>query len=171
MKMKTRNFLFLAAISLVLFVSVHGSKILVSAPFGTKSHKNTYVQLVKELARRGHEITIITNSADSKENQHENIREIVIDELAMDGTSANKYPSFMKMVFSPNYREVLNFVFHGVVKQPTETTEKTFNHPKVRQLIQSNQTFDLILISQVCALTSYPLAWHFKGPMILLRFI
>ena len=46
---------------LVVSTKVECGRVLVAAPLGTKSHQNTYVPLIKELAVRDHHLTLITN--------------------------------------------------------------------------------------------------------------
>ena len=155
----------LFVITAPLFLVGDGSKILVSAPFGTKSHQNTYVQLVNELAKRGHDLTIISNYAVGEFKNKKNIREIVIKELAVD---MSRFPSFMSMIFSPDYWAIMKMIYNGLFEQMAETAEKTFSHHEVRQLVNSNEKFDLVLLLQSCALVGYPIAWALKAPMILL---
>ena len=56
-------------------IAVSGSMILLSAPLGSKSHQNMYIPLIKELAKRKHQVTFITNfeSSDLKEMTEETL--------------------------------------------------------------------------------------------------
>ena len=81
--------------------TIEGSRILISAPFGTKSHKNMYVPLVKELVSRGHNITVITNYFTADFMDVENVREIVLEKLTVD---MSQYPNaFDSLLSSSNW--------------------------------------------------------------------
>ncbi|XP_018024141.1 UDP-glucosyltransferase 2 [Hyalella azteca] len=54
----------------------HGSKILVIAPFGTKSHWQFFGEIVKTLANRGHHVTSLTSLPMIR---HDNVTEIDLD--------------------------------------------------------------------------------------------
>ena len=74
-------------VSFLLFVSmVECDRILVSAPFGSKSHQNTYVPLIKALAERGHHVTLITNYAVKDLQPFANIEQVELDALKIDNS-------------------------------------------------------------------------------------
>jgi len=64
--------------------SIECGRILISAPFGSKSHQNTYVPLIKALAARGHHITLITNYGVKDLRPLSNVTQIEMDELKID---------------------------------------------------------------------------------------
>ena len=51
--------LFLLLLSSMLIASCEGGKILFWMPVGSKSMKITYMPMLEELAKRGHEITLV----------------------------------------------------------------------------------------------------------------
>ena len=69
-----------------------GSRILVCAPFGTKSHQNMFVPLIKELVNRGHHLTVISNYEiiELSKISSSRVRTIIVKETAFD---PDKYPN------------------------------------------------------------------------------
>ena len=145
--------LFVAVLISVTTAAVEGSRILVAAPFGTKSLQNIFVPLVKELARRGHHITVISNYAASDFNKVDdedslNIREIIIDQLALD-TSA--YPNIFEYLLSPWSLETIRKTIemlsasNGLVLQVAP--HAIFDVRRVRDLL-ANDKFDLVIVSE-----------------------
>merc|ERR1712137_57494 len=59
-------------------------RIIVAQPFGPRSSQNVFIPLVAELAKRGHHVTLITNTASSQLKALANVREIILDELTVD---------------------------------------------------------------------------------------
>lgn len=148
------------------FGNVYGSMILVGAPFGTKSHKNVYVPLVKELAKRGHQITVVTNYATPDFSELDSIKEIVIDELALD---SSLYGNFFEMAISPMKKLGLAItMMSSMFTFPPMIAEKTYSHPEVKKLIATSSRFDLVLLAEVSSIICLPMAWHFKAPVIVL---
>jgi len=120
---------------------------------------------MKELVNRGHHITVITNyEMKEHKNDETKVRQIVLHELAIDLT---KVPRYFDSIFNPDYWEIIKSVFNAMVNVNKIGTEVTYRNPQVLNLIE-NETFDLVMISQGCIVIGYPLAWHFKAPMVVL---
>ena len=64
-------------IPVLLNVFVNGARILATFPFIEKSHTIFFNPLLHELARRGHEVTVITSI--SSEIKLNNLTEIIFD--------------------------------------------------------------------------------------------
>lgn len=163
--LKFLNFVLLSTFVSCLFQHASSSRILVGAPFGTKSHKNVYVPLVKELAKRGHQLTVITNYATQEFSQVDSIHEIVIEELVID---SSQFGNMFDMAISPMKKLGLMFtMMSSMFSFPPMIAEKAYSHPEVKQLIATAR-FDLVLLAEVSAIVCYPMAWHFKAPVIVL---
>ena len=165
-----RRQLFSAIILSAVFSStcVTSSRILLVAPHGTKSHHNMMVPLVKELAKRGHQLTVITNYVNNELQNRENVRDIVIGQLAIDMT---QYPNVFDMILSPGsfnkYFQYIKVIIGAMMKTAPNTANETFNDPRIKDLIDNLQ-FDLVMISEACPLIGFAMAWHFKAPFIML---
>ena len=60
----------------VFFAQTQSARILVSQPFGSRSHQNTFIPLIGALSERGHQITYITNYGPYEFN--ENVKQIIL---------------------------------------------------------------------------------------------
>ena len=168
-KMKFSNSIL--SVLLMLLVAIcsfsNASRILVAAPSGTKSHQNMFVPLVKELARRGHHVTVISNYAASDfRNSPETIREIIIDKLALD---VSIFPNMFEYMLSPwsieTVKETIAMMATTSSLSRDVAPDAIFDDPQVRDLI-ANDKFDLVLISEASSIFGYQFGWHFKTPII-----
>lgn len=142
---------------------VEGSRILIVAAHGTKSHQNVYVPLTKELATRGHHVTIISNYDISEVARLDNVRQIWLEELAID---ISKLPNMFTVMSDPWKKiDMAVEVVKILMNQPSTNAEITYGDPRVQQLMAS-ESFDLVMVSEACGLTCYPFGWHFKAPTI-----
>lgn len=165
---KSASILFLIVMASTSSV-IEGSRILISAPFGTKSHKNMYVPLVRELVSRGHDITVVTNYFTAEFAQldgNNNVREIVLDQLTVD---MSQYPNaFDSLLSSSNHWWNLGFshlLLLSMFRYTSQVTEALYGDARVQQMMANDQ-FDLVIASQVLSTASAPLAWHFGAPLI-----
>ena len=142
-----------------------GSRILISVPYGTKSNLNMYVPLAVELVRRGHNITVINNFHSSELNEVGNVRQIVLDSLAIHGSSfTDAFESHLSPILMI---KSLVMSLKTMFDLPIEITETIFDDKRVQELL-TNDHFDLVIFSMTLNRASYALAWHFKAPMIML---
>lgn len=142
-----------------------GSRILVTAPYGTKSYHNMYVPIVMELIQRGHHVTVITNYENKQLAQTVNVRQIVIDQLQVD---LSAYPNAFEALLNPLVMlRALNIAVRSMFSTPPKITQVMYDDQRIQDLI-ANDRFDLIFVSILSNAASYPLAWHFQAPMILL---
>lgn len=157
-------FLFVFVFVLTLAVPVaQASRILIVAAHGTKSHQNVYVPLTKELVARGHHVTLITNYHIGEVAGLDNVRQIWLEELALD---MSRFPNMFTVMSDPWKKlEMAGQVINILYNQPSINAETTYGDPRVQQLMAS-ESFDLVMISEACGLTCYPFGWHFKAPTI-----
>jgi len=143
---------------------VAGSKILLSAPFGPKSHQNMYIPLIGELAKRGHHVTFITNYESSELKKLSNVRQIVFPQLAID---MNKMPnSFNHLLSQDLFKfEAITFLVNIFWTMMKETLEAVYSHQDIKEMM-SNEAFDLVMMSSRYSPAGLPFAWHFKAPII-----
>lgn len=155
--------------SLIIYTTlVHlssASRILIANPYGTKSHQNVYVPLTRELAKRGHEVTIITNYVNDELTHLDNVQQIWMETLVVD-------PAMFPNPFSKptNMSQKIDMIIKSLAISFNYTrriSETTYGDPRIKQMI-ATEKFDLVMISEVCGLSCYPLGWHFKAPTILL---
>ena len=165
--MTTVKFWFLCALLIgYSIVSSSGSRILLSAPIGSKSQQNFYIPLMNELAHRGHSITFLTNYESKYLNS--TVRQIAFNGLAVDTSkSPNAFHYHPNDHFWSFIVDSIFSTYKSVVSTVQVAVETVYNHPEVMTII-ANETFDLVIVSTIGSPVSFPLAWHFETPVILL---
>lgn len=147
------------------FLVTDGSRILVSAPYGTKSYHNMFVPLVQELSKRGHQLTVITNYKSSDLEKTANVSQIVLDKLEID---LSPYPNTFEAMLSIKLMlKSMSIGLQSMFNYPRIIAEVMYNDDRILNLM-ANERFDLVMVSISFNPASYPLAWHFKAPMIML---
>ena len=156
----------LAVVFIFLMITVplsNGSRILVVAPQGIKSHQNMFVPLSKELVRRGHHVTLITNYFNEDLAKMDNARQIWIEKLAFDMSIFPNVFEAMKdrsAKFRMAYKAIEMMSFF-----PKLAAEYTYGDIKVKD-IMANESFDLVMTNEASGPICYPFGWHFKAPVI-----
>ncbi|XP_045454958.1 UDP-glucosyltransferase 2-like [Melitaea cinxia] len=130
-----------------LFVTTEAAKILGVFPMPSLSHQIVFRRITQELAKRGHEVTVITTDPAFPEgNGPTNLKEIDIHDVSyalFQETFQTKYKAgAMKHQTFAEMREGLR-IFSSLFHIQVQT-------PQVQELITNkNNTFDLILIEAV----------------------
>ena len=144
------------------FFIASGSRILISSPYGTQSHQKIFIPLVRELVKSGHHVTIIFNNRLTEEIQQlENVRGIIIEELAVH---LNTTRVFDNLVSSSGKLTLLRDMVSSVLEMPVMAAEKIYRNPEIQALIRDESiNFDVVMICQWMMVSSLPLAWHFNN--------
>ena len=139
-------------IFLVVFVaslgvsSATGSRILVVAAHGTKSHQNVYVPLTKELVGRGHHVALITNYDIGEVAQHDNVKQILLEQLALD---TSIFPNMFKLMTGTwmNKIEIGIKIVKMMFTFPAMVAETTYGDTRIQKLM-ATEKFDLFMFSE-----------------------
>jgi glucuronosyltransferase len=138
---------------LIFSPAVRSARILALFGFSTQSHNNVFSALTKELAVRGHDLTVVTTY--SLKNPPQNYRQIEISEL-------RKVFSEQKDFAEYGVIKRLKTMYHGMMT----SCPKILKTAEVKALL--NERFDLILISVAMNDCCLPFVHHFKVPFIFL---
>lgn len=123
---------------LCLAVFSDGARILASVATPSFSHQVAFRTLWKELAKRGHEIVLLTT--DLMEGDIKNIRQI---DMSSSYDIINRY-NFSNMVVNVN-NNILKFMTESITSMG-ETQRYQFQLPEVQELINnSTEHFDLFM--------------------------
>lgn len=167
--------------SFVLFMicSVNASNILGFFPMPSASHVRLGYEIVFELHKRGHNITMITPYP--KNVQLENFREIYLKDLSE--AMFSKFYFFFKFSLAFMY-----FLFHFVEEKSNffemddmsplmqliycyylgyMVLDETYKDPGIQNLLRSNDTFDLVIMDQFYSEGLLGVAYRFKAPVVL----
>ncbi|XP_045474545.1 UDP-glycosyltransferase UGT5-like [Harmonia axyridis] len=152
---------FLFVIGLVLCNSgVENAKILGVFPFLSKSHYAMGNTLLKEMARRGHEVTMIAAFEEKGLPSNVSYRNIkIVTQLDKN----DKRPNFFKEDMTNPYSMTLFLNSAG-----TMMTNQVFNSPAVKKLLESGEKFDAVIMDQFVDDSCAYFAHHFSANHILL---
>ncbi|XP_018324508.1 2-hydroxyacylsphingosine 1-beta-galactosyltransferase-like [Agrilus planipennis] len=136
---------------------VTSAKILAVIHAPTFSHYSLGVKLLRPLAEKGHHVTLVTHF--SLENPPKTWNEIILKDFTKGIAFGNKF-DFLSM---SNYKREMFANGIGV-----DLTERVLNHPAFVDLLNSNETFDLIILERFMNDALIGLSHRFKAPYIYL---
>nr|XP_034825904.1 UDP-glucuronosyltransferase 2B13-like [Maniola hyperantus] len=155
-------------LSVLLFMSVIAeikpAKILAVFPMPSISHQVVFRPLTQELAKKGHDVTVITpNPAFPEGNFPPNLREIDVHDISYE---------VWHNTFQNDYKVDGNSMNFNVMRQTTLSIAKMFvaqlQSPEIQALINNDRKkFDLILIEAVVR-PALVYSHIFKAPVILI---
>ncbi|KAJ8910830.1 hypothetical protein NQ315_015565 [Exocentrus adspersus] len=122
----------------------HGARILASIFSPSYSHQVTFRPLWKELAKRGHEIILLTTDP-MEDPELTNVKEIDLKEsyAVMDQYGASELVSNQQ---GKSYREL----FSAYIFALSRTADWQLSHPEVQQLIRNtSEHFDLLMVEMM----------------------
>jgi hypothetical protein len=154
------NYLFV----LILFwcslqCSVNSAQILVISSMPAHSHYTLAFRLVKELADRNNQVTFI--SPYPQKTQAKNYRDISIEET-IDFTR-----EFKKTLFE---LDGMGFIGNKLIDTELGTglVEHTFKNSEVQKLLNSDESFDVVIIEHFLNEALIGIAHHFNAPVVFL---
>ncbi|KAJ3642479.1 hypothetical protein Zmor_025262 [Zophobas morio] len=154
---------------LLIVVTLRNSKcakILGVFPVPARSHCILGNSLMKGLAERGHDVTIITPYTEKNLPKKGSYKQIELTEFEGLHDRRRTKMNIFEM------EETTPFLFIPFVLQlMTEITEEVLNHTNVQKLLKSGEKFDVVIIEQFMNEAHKGFATHFNAPMILLNTI
>ncbi|XP_028153804.1 UDP-glucosyltransferase 2 [Diabrotica virgifera virgifera] len=136
------TFLFLSCVC-----CTSGYKILGIFPFAAPSHYFLGNELMKGLARAGHEATILT-VFEEKKPPNDNYKQIFMDgfydqQMQLFGHLTNMSQTDNRQFFKNPLKAMFGFfeILHQI-------TEQTLNHTKTQQLLQAKPKYDVVIVTQ-----------------------
>ncbi|XP_044750031.1 UDP-glycosyltransferase UGT5-like isoform X3 [Coccinella septempunctata] len=147
-----------------LSISIHLSecyKILGLFPYPGKSHLDVIKPLMKELSRRGHEVVVVSQYPLEEPMQR-------YTDLSLKGS----FPQFLEVYPMNNFNPIvsrilyqyLNVFFSG--KLSDEYCEAALGSKVIKNLLESNQTFDLVFHEPFLSDCLLALNEKFKAPIM-----
>jgi hypothetical protein len=146
---------------LLLHNGVHGARILGVFPVGAPSHYILGNSLLKGLAEKGHDVTMVSPFAEKNPPKNGSYRDIVLSGFAEEHERSLKEMNLFEME-KKNFFTVLPFFTTMMI----EACERTLNHTNVQKLIHSDEKFDVVIV-QFLNEAQQALATHFNAPLIL----
>lgn len=136
-----------------------GAKILAVFPTSARSHYIVGSALMKELARRGHEVTVINPFPQKKPLK--NYRDI--DTSGTEDIVKDLVPNLFEMADLSVWESITLTNKFGQM-----LTNLTLQHPNVKKLIASDEQFDLVIMESFLNDAHLGFAHRFKAPCVAL---
>ncbi|KAF4519851.1 UDP-glycosyltransferase-08 [Ephemera danica] len=136
------------------------ARILAIEPFPAKSHMVVFSALTKELARRGHEVVVVSAFPLSKPMANYTDIDIMpyMDSVLENAMGEKMYDM---AEFTP-WQMIFLMWNMGV-----HTTDSVLSSPKMKELLKDKRGFDLVLVEFFLNEPVYGFAHHFKAPLVL----
>ncbi|XP_072949143.1 UDP-glycosyltransferase UGT5-like isoform X2 [Epargyreus clarus] len=137
------------------------ANVLVINAFTAKSHYISIRPVGLELARRGHNVTVIT--ANKEDNPPPNYHQVMVDNKFLWDVLGTGRPNIFSFV-NKTYEEFLTDVMWtgGYV-----FTEVVFNSASVKEFLKKDNKFDLVISEQFILEALNILAYKYKAPLVL----
>lgn len=148
-------------ISSNLFYQIESAKILAFFPIPSISHQVVFRPLTQELAKRGHEVFVVTpDPAFPKDQTPDGLTEIDVHEI-----SYSYWEKFLETATGneDDLATQLEVAFDSIAV----IFEKQLEVKEVKEILNNkNVTFDILLL-EACAMPALSLSYVYKAPVIL----
>ncbi|XP_022124068.2 UDP-glycosyltransferase UGT5 [Pieris rapae] len=149
-------------LSYVLTVA-NTAKILAVFPTPSVSHQVVFRPLMQELSKRGHDLTIITTDPIySAANSTKNFKEIDIRDISYKVMRENFTFNVKLGKKSDSFAQIESFVLMNTMLASVQ-----LRHPRIQDLINGQEKFDLIFV-EAWQTHAYYYSYVFKAPVILI---
>ncbi|KAG5871161.1 hypothetical protein JTB14_016311 [Gonioctena quinquepunctata] len=149
-----------ALIFLIQMICVVNSyKILCVFTLPAKSHFTIGNALVQGLVSAGHDVTTVTSFEVENTSKNENLRSIVLTGLDRAKDIGN-----MDFIKRGQINPIISSI--GLNQLATWYTNATFEDDKFKELIDSDEKFDVVILEQFLNDAMKVLAWHYQVPLI-----
>ncbi|XP_044262534.1 UDP-glycosyltransferase UGT5-like [Tribolium madens] len=154
---------FALAFLFFLVYNVQSAKILGVFPIPAPSHYILGSRLMRALAEKGHDVTVINPFGEKNPPKNGKYKDILLTGFKEMADERRKQQSFFE-------RDVSNpFLTLGSMNAMVlEMTELTLNHTNFKKFINSKEIFDVVIVEQFMNEALKALAPHFKAPLITL---
>ncbi|CAH4028510.1 UDP-glycosyltransferase UGT5-like [Pieris brassicae] len=144
-----------------LFAYCYGANILYVIPFSAKSHYLSLRPIGLELARRGHNVTVIT--AHLETDHPPTYHQIKVDASKVWDLLGEKRPNVFSMVDLSAEEFHQQFLWPGTLL----VIERALKSPAVQELLASDMKFDLVINEQFMQEAFNVLAHKYNAPLAL----
>ncbi|XP_038217910.1 UDP-glucosyltransferase 2-like [Zerene cesonia] len=142
--------------------TINSARILAIIPTPSISHQVVFRPLTQELARRGHEVTVITaDPAFTKENVPANLTEIDLHDISYKVVQQDFINSKLQVGKQSNIFQQTKVLIDVMVK----LTEVQLESKEIKELINGNKKFDLLML-EACVMPYRIFSHIFKAPVI-----
>ncbi|XP_072388406.1 UDP-glycosyltransferase UGT5-like [Diabrotica undecimpunctata] len=157
-----KKYVLLVPILILCLQTCHAAKILGIFILSAKSHYSLGNSLLRGLADAGHDVTMISPYEDTLPTQNGSYRSVVLTGFAERYEAAMKHLNPFEKPYTNDFTYFLKFQ-----KVVYPALERTLSHSNVQKLINSDETFDVVIVEQFATEAFKALAHHFKAHLVL----
>ncbi|KAB7505542.1 hypothetical protein Anas_01643 [Armadillidium nasatum] len=147
--MKLINIIILIIISVLYLPCLNGGRVLFVTPMGTKSHKFFIMGIAEALAKKGHQVTVISPFEPTQ--PIENIREVLIHNYSVD--------TYLEKAFEEKAIVIMKFFIVAV-----DACIDGLKQQQIQAL--KEEKFDAVIVNIFFSQCYLSLVHHFKVPLI-----
>jgi hypothetical protein len=156
------NMLVLLVGLLFILNGTHSARILGIFPMGAPSHYILGNSLLKGLAEKGHDVTMVSPFTEKNPPKNGSYRDIVLTGFLEDHDRRIKEMNMFEME-KQSFLTLLPLFANMMVGM----CEQTLNHTNMQKLIHSDEKFDVVIVEQFMNEAQKALATRFNAPLIL----
>jgi UDP:flavonoid glycosyltransferase YjiC (YdhE family) len=157
-----KNFITILLFSTTAFLT-NGAKILGIFPLPGRSHYILGSSLLRELAERGHDVTMISCFSEKEPPKNGTYRDVVVSGL-LEAIQEKHKGKTMNMFDIETSDPFTTTVFMGFMMP--QLMEMILKDKNVQKLINSNEKFDVVIVEQFLNDAQKALSTHFGAPLI-----
>uniref|UniRef100_A0A1B6KXH0 UDP-glucuronosyltransferase n=1 Tax=Graphocephala atropunctata TaxID=36148 RepID=A0A1B6KXH0_9HEMI len=143
----------------------HCARILAVMPIPSKSHSILYYAIFRLLAERGHEVVVFSTYPPPYSIANLTYSDLPSDVLEL--TNMWTFDQFKEMIDEDHF---YGFSIKVLFEMSTSTCEDVFKNQNIKELLESDQKFDLVFLEAMLGQESLMVFSHkFKAPVINLQ--
>ncbi|CAK1556340.1 unnamed protein product [Leptosia nina] len=155
------DMIFKISVFLFCLTFSYAANILYVIPFSTKSHYYSLRPIGLELARRGHNVTVITTNKET--DYPPTYHQVTVENTQFWPVSDGKKPNIFSMAELSAEQFYHNFIWSGSL----QIVENALKSPEVQALLASKAKFDLVIGEQLTLEAFNVLAHKYNAPLAL----
>ncbi|XP_063911947.1 UDP-glucosyltransferase 2-like [Zophobas morio] len=156
------SWLSIPVILLLLISGTQCAKILAVFPMGARSHHILGSTLLRGLAEKGHDVTMISPFSEKTPPKNGFYRDIVLTGFKEEHENQLKTLN----LFDMGEANIL-LMIPILSKMMIDLAERTLSQPDVQKLIHSGEKFDVVIVEQFMNEAHKGFAKHFNAPLVL----
>ncbi|CAK1556338.1 unnamed protein product [Leptosia nina] len=148
-------------IILIYIAYCEAANILYIVPFPSKSHDIFFRPIGLELAKRGHNVTVITSF--DVPNPPKNYHKIVIERKELWDLIGTGRPNVFETIKLKTHEMINAILWQGGLP----FTKHILNSSQVQEFLSKDNTFDLVISETFVQEAMYTLAYKYNAPLVL----
>ena len=152
----------ISALLLLLPTLAFTGKVLIWQSYGSKSHFIMFAPIIEELAKRGHELTVVAPYPGPKGvAEMDNVNYVIVETAHLMHTEKEDHSKLFK-------GQVSFETFNKVLEFNEVAMNITYHNPVVQNMLQNNPKFDVTIVDPFCMDLGVYMARHHINSSLML---